>query len=553
MTAVRARLRGLRPWLSRIGVRLLAFNLVAVFLPVAGILYLDVYEQQLLRAQERSMIQQGRLAAAALSGGDAVTRAEAEALLARLEDRGDARLRVYDAQGALVGDSARIPAPVSPPPVADEYAPAPDRGVRSRLLYRVGAFLAGTRQWIGQAARLLLARPSPDAASGAEPEPSSALPEVRQALQGRYGAATRPTPRQRSLTLHSAVPVRSSGGVIGVVHVSQSTFRILQALYSVRLRVFEIVVAALAAAAVLSVLLSTTIVRPLVRLRRAAAVLVDPPNRASVTLPGSERRDEIGDLARALEDVTRKLEAHVRLLESFAADVAHEFRNPLASIRTAGEMLAEAPDEPDRRRFLGMLTRDVDRLERLVSGVRELARIDSQLAHEPLVVVDVAGLIASFVEGFRLSSRSSVPIELDAPGDRGVALVRASPERLVHVFENVLVNACSFAPPGSAVSLQVTSAGNFAVVTVADRGPGIPPEHLGRVFERFFTYRPDETPGRREHAGLGLAIARAIVEGYGGDISAGNRPEGGAVVTIRLPTTGAAAPDPAPRTAPAWE
>ena len=539
-------LAALRPRLSRIGLRLLAFNLVAVFLPVAGILYLDVYEQQLLRAQERSMIQQGRLLAAALGGDDATVGARAQALLARVDDRGDARLRVYDAAGALVADSARVPLPAVRP--APDYRTAASEDVRGRLLYRLGAWLAGFRHAVARAARVVLWRPVPDDPVPRDAHAGTAPPEVRRALLGRYGAATRPTAGQRSLTLNSAVPIRASGRVAGAVLVSQSTFRILQALYSVRLRVFEIVVAALVAAAVLSILLSTTIVRPLVRLRRAAAVLVDPPGRTAIALPGSERRDEIGDLARALEAATRRLDAHVRLLESFAADVAHEFRNPLASIRTAGEMIAEAPDEGDRRRFLGMLTRDVDRLERLVSGVRELARIDSQLAHEPLVPVDVAALVSEFADGFRLSSRWAVPLELRVPEAGAGPVVRASPERLVHVFENVLVNACSFAPPGTAVTVGVTAAQGSCVVEIADRGPGIPPEHLARVFDRFFTYRPAESPGRREHAGLGLAIARAVVDGYGGEIVAGNRPGGGAVVTIRLPVdpSGVGAPTPEP-------
>lgn len=543
IAGVRERLLRVGPRLSRIGMRLLAFNLMAVFLPVAGILYLDVYEQQLLRAQERSMVQQGRLLAAAIGAGDRIAAAEARSLLARVEDRGDARVRIYDARGALVADSGRIPIRITRTAAITEDGAGLDRDVRGRLLYRIGAWLAGLRQAVDGAARLVLSRPSPDGPTIPDDHDQAPPAEVRRALQGRYGAATRPTPGQRSLTLNSAVPVRSADTVIGAVLVSQSTFRILQALYSVRLRVFEIVVASLAAAGILSVLLSMTIVRPLVRLRRAAAVLVDPPRRTATTLPGSDRRDEIGDLARALEDATRRLDAHVRLLESFAADVAHEFRNPLASIRTAGEMMAEAPDDSDRRRFLGMLTRDVDRLERLVSGVRELARIDSQLASEPFVAVDVPALVSTFVEGFRLSSRSPSAIDLEE-AQPGAGLVRASPERLVHVFENVLVNACGFALPGTAVSVRVTADEGFCVVEVADRGPGIPPEHMDRIFDRFFTYRPHESAGRREHAGLGLAIARAIVEGYGGTITAANRPGGGALVTIRLPLAETGAPFP---------
>jgi signal transduction histidine kinase/CheY-like chemotaxis protein len=534
---LRERLRSQLPRLSRIGVRLLAFNLVAVFLPVGGILYLDVYEQELLRAQERSLIQQARLVAAALARDEALSEADAQALLARLDDRGDARLRVYDARGALIADTNRIRPHVAAMPAGEADGVTAERPVRGRLLYRVGVWLARAREALGGAIRSRLAFRAREGIPPREADNRTVAPEVHRALAGGYGAATRPTPGQRSLTLSSAVPVRSAGDVIGAVVASQSTFRILQALYSVRLRVFEIVIAALAVAAFLSVLLSTTIVRPLVRLRRAAAVLIDPASRTDLVLPGSDRRDEIGDLARALEDMTRRLESHVRLLESFAADVSHEFRNPLASIRTAAEMLADAPEEEDRRRFLAMLTRDVDRLERLVSGVRELARIDAQLAHEPLVAVDVAALVERFVEGFRLLPRAAASIELDvSPG--GGAVVRASPERLVHVLENVLVNACSFAPAGTPVTVRVAAEEGHAALTISDRGPGIPAAHIDRVFDRFFTFRPDDARARHEHAGLGLAIARAIVEGYGGTIVAGNRPEGGAVLTIRLPLAG---------------
>ncbi len=212
---------------------------------------------------------------------------------------------------------------------------------------------------------------------------SDPAPEVRTALEGKYGAATRPTPGQRSLTLNSAVPIKSGGTVTGAVVVSQSTFRMLQALYSLRLRIFEIVLASVVLAALLSALMSATIVRPLVKLRSAAVSLAERRAPLSGTFNVVARRDEIGDLARALEELASRLDGHIRLLESFAADVSHEFRNPLASIRTAAEMLVAAEDPADRSRFFDMLTRDVDRLERLVAGVRELARIDTQLSQEP--------------------------------------------------------------------------------------------------------------------------------------------------------------------------
>ena len=524
--------RVLRARPSRIGRRLLAFNLLLVFLPAAGILYLDVYETRLLDVQERGMVQQGRLVAAALGDREQVLPTEAEAILARLGRRGDARIRVYDARGVLIADSVRAPDVAIPERPSDaatsEYSHA--SGIRERLLYRFGAWLVGVRRAVGSSARAMLASWRGTPKTVGEPRDLTPGPEVRAALDGRYGTDVRPTPGQRSLTLYSAVPIRQGDRVIGAALVSQSTFRILQALYDVRLRIFEIVVASIAAAVLLGFLMSATIVRPLVRLRRAAVALSD--RRATPAHFGSvDRQDEIGDLARALEELTGRLDAHIRLLESFAGDVSHEFKNPLASIRIAAETIASTADPAERQRLLAMLTKDVDRLERLVSGVRELARIDAQLAHEALAGVDVSALVAQLVEGFR--GRDPGVTFAFTPSPSSV-FVRASADRLAQVVENVLDNAVSFAARGSVVDVAVAPAGGAVVVTVSDRGPGFPAGHTERAFERFFSYRPGSDE-HREHMGLGLSIARAIVEGYGGSIRAANRDGGGASVEIQLP------------------
>jgi two-component system sensor histidine kinase ChvG len=355
---------------------------------------------------------------------------------------------------------------------------------------------------------------------------------VRAALDGRYGADVRPTPGQRSLTLYSAVPIRQGDRVTGVALISQSTFRILQALYAVRLRIFEIVLASIVAAIVLGLLVSATIVRPLVHLRRAAVALSDRQTTARAVFAHVDRADEIGDLARALDQLTSRLDAHIKLLESFAGDVSHEFKNPLASVRVAGETMAGSDDPAERHRIAAMLTRDVDRLERLVSGVRELARIDAQLAHEALAPVDVAALVTDVINGYRQRA-GDVAFNVTVPA--APVLVRASADRLAQVAENLLDNAASFAPRGSAIDVRVAVAEGSAVITVEDRGPGFPPGHAARAFERFFSYRPDSTEPR-EHMGLGLSIARAIAEGYGGSAQAANRSGGGATVEVRLPT-----------------
>ena len=508
---------------SRIGIRLFAFNLLVVFVPVAGILYLDVYEAQLLETQERGMVQQARIAAAALWTADPLTAVQALPMLASIGDQGDARIRVYDAQGVVVADSARLTAR-APARVADAYTQL--TSPRRRLLYRLGAALARLRHTIADSVRGALS----SGGTPAGPETGSGIPaEVRTALSGRYGATFRQTPGQRSVTLSSAVPVRQGGRVTGAVVVSQSTYRILQALYEVRLRLFEIVLLSMASAAVLTWIASSTIVNPIVRLRYMAAALASRRSDLSGVFGRVDRKDEIGDLARSLEALAARLDAHIKLLESFAADVSHEFRNPLAAIRTAAETVAAADSTEDRERFRTMLLRDVDRLEGLVSGVRELARIDTAVSSERRSPVDLGVLLKGVADGRQEVFGVTVELHLPAHPIR----VSASADRLTQVFENLVDNAASFSPAAAPVEVEAVSRAARCHVTVRDRGPGIPAPHLERVFDRFFSYRPDSE--RREHMGLGLAIAKAIVTGYGGTIEARNRPGGGAEFVVELP------------------
>jgi two-component system sensor histidine kinase ChvG len=511
-------------WLSRISIRLLAFNVLVVFLPMAGVLFLGTYERHLLEAQERTMAQEGRLLAAALEATGHFEADDARKILIKLGQRHLARFRVVDRQGELFADSSRlgprrdeIPPPEQP---AAQQAEAP-------FLYRIGSLPF-------RALRRFTQPPEDDPGDSWEPASFLEALEVRDALDGRYGATTRITPgSQRSVTLYIAIPVRVDGVVEGAVLVSQSTGRILQALYSVRLDVFRVFLVSLTVAVVLTLLMATTIARPLSSLRRRAEAILDRRGRLRGSFEPSRRRDEIGDLERALAELTRRLEEHLQYTESFAADVSHEFRNPLAAIRSATDMALEVDDPDERRHFLTMIQQDVARMERLLTETREISRIDARIDEEELEEVSLDAMLQGLVEAFRLRRGTRGPEFTVALADREVEVL-ASADRLTQVFENLLANAVSFSPADGTVTVTLGVEAAHAVVTIADEGPGIPEEHFERIFSRFFSYRPDHSDDGG-HSGLGLSIVRAVVEAYHGTVTAGARSGGGAKLTVRLP------------------
>jgi two-component system sensor histidine kinase ChvG len=515
----------LRRFLSRLWIRLLAFNVLLVFLPAAGVSYLEIYERQLLEAQEDSMVQQGRLLAAALSERGPLDLALAEPILARLDRQTPSRIRVLDRDGWLVCDTSRLGPQRVEESVETELAEADPRSgwlyrVGSGLFRVVGPLLSGSRQVLGRSREEAY---SPDA-------PFDGV-EIQQALSGSYGAATRITPGgQRSVTLYSALPVRNEGEVVGAVLVSQSTFHILQDLYELRLAIFRYVVGAAGVAAILSLMLSATISRPIEKLRSQAKTLVGRGGRLTGRFPGSRRLDEIGDLSRALSELSSRLEERMRFIESFAADVSHEFKNPLTSIRAAAEVLKDVEDVAERERFAAVVEREIARLERLLSTVREVTLVDAGPEEPDSGPIDLVALLRGLTGARRYRERG-IEVELEAPAT-GID-VPVPGHRLAQVFENLLDNAMGFTPDEGRIRVELGTEGKDAVARVEDQGPGVPAEHRERIFDRFFTYRPNDGTAR-EHTGLGLAIVKAVVERYGGSVGLVDSSLGGAGFEVRL-------------------
>lgn len=518
----------LRQAFSRISVRILTFNLLVVFLPIGGLLLLPTYEKQLLRSLEHALVQQGRVLAAAMDGSGPRLAEQAERVLLSLRQRHEARLRVLDAAGVVLADSSRLGSrqggEAEPADTDAEQA----RGADETFLYRLASF--PVRLWRRFFRPPVPPREGDEFYSGAE---RIAGPEVMEALAGRYGAATRISAGgQQSVTLYSAIPVWSGDRVAGAVLVTQSTYRILSDLYALRLDIFTLFLAAVVTAAILSLLVSATISIPVRRLRDQAREMLDPRGRLKGAFAPARRRDEIGDLSRSLGELTQRLEKHIRFVESFASDVSHEFKNPLAAIRSAVELALSTPEEEERRALLVMVLEDVARMERLLSGVREISRIDAGDVVEEVRRVEVRGLAERVVEGYRLSRLAGKRrVVFSVEGEQ--VHVAMAPERLAQAIENLIDNAASVSPESGRVRVTVRRDGPAAVIRVKDEGPGIPAQHMSRIFDRFFSYRPGDDDGA--HAGLGLAIVKAIVESRGGTVRASNPPGGGACLDMRLP------------------
>jgi two-component system sensor histidine kinase ChvG len=509
---------------SRIAVRLLAVNALVLFLPIAALVYFDRYELRLLELQEQDMAQQGRVLAAALAGSAVLDPGESMAVLGRLERQTTARLRVVDRFGEVLADTAafgpRRAADLAEQASGSATNTAPD----ASRLYRLGA---APFRWIRRAIEPDL-MPAGEAEANAQGDATAdriaERPEVRAALSGRYGAATRSD--AGLVFLHAAVPVRMGNEVAGAVIVSRSTQRVQADLYAVRLLMFRVFLGSLATAAVLALLLAATIERPLRKLGAEAATLVDVRGRLRGAFTSSRRRDEIGDLGRALHGLASRLHAQQELADRFVQDLSHELKNPLATVRSTIEVLPETTDPAARRELSELSLRAVARMEQMLGQLTDLSGIEAGVDSDERAEVDLVGVVREVAEAW--STRAQVQLDLPSVELR----VSAVPEQLAQVADNLLANAASFSPAGCPIELRLAARDGRARLLVRDHGRGLAAGEAALVFRRFYTRRE---PGGPRHLGLGLSIVRAIVESHGGEVSAGNAPGGGALFTVELP------------------
>jgi two-component system, OmpR family, sensor histidine kinase ChvG len=547
LTRATAPTRRFRPrWVSPLLRRILLVNALPLALLVVALLYLDQYQNGLLEAQVAALREQARVFAGAL-GESAVRTTDpdnpklvpevAASLLRRLtEPTPDAQARLYAPDGTILANSRMREGPGGvitteplPPPL--EHGP---------ILAMIG--------WIYDSVLGFLPHGAPTTVVDTTPSAGGPdwQPDVKEELRlNSAGNSSETAPyirrtKDNRLLVTVAVPVERDKHTVGIISLTREAQEVDQSLFTVRMSILALFGMALGLTVLLSWYLSLTIARPILRLAEAAADMREGRGRSgSVPTALQRRRDEIGVLASALSESSAALWARMDATERFAADVAHEIKNPLSSIRSAIETLRRIEDPSRQRQLLTIIAQDVVRLDRLISDVSDASRLDAELSRVTAQPIDVVPILRTLQELDEATRDEDNDPKLEVVAPPNGLKVWAVEDRLVQVLRNLIGNASSFSPPRGRIVVRVRDAGGVAELWVEDEGPGIPDANLEHIFDRFYSERPKgESFG--QHSGLGLSISRQIVEALHGQISAENRRDTaghvlGARFIVRLP------------------
>ncbi|TXN03660.1 HAMP domain-containing protein [Methylobacterium sp. WL64] len=546
--------------------RIVVLNLVGLIALLVGFLYLNQFRQGLIQARIQSLAIQGEIIAGAIAASASVdtdtiqidpdkllqqqagepTEEESQPLafslnpekvaplLSRLVTPTGNRARVYDQEGGLLfdtrtlfkrGDAGRNDTIAAKPHKAGMLESA-FQAVQTKLSALIGG-------------------------RGAQPEETGpvnghSLREVQAALTGNRGSLVRRNALGET-TVSVAVPIHRAGSVRGALLISTQGDAIDRVIASERFGLLQVFLVASAVMVVLSALLAGAIAGPVRRLAEAAEkVRMGIKTREEIP-DFTQRTDEIGHLSGALRDMTQALYRRIDAIESFAADVSHELKNPLTSLRSAVETLPLAKSDDSRGRLMAIIQHDVKRLDRLISDIADASRLDAELARAEARPVDLKKLLSTVVSVANERRRPKdclIQLDVEPIADQDAPFtVIGHDSRLGQVVNNLLDNARSFSPTEAKVRVALRRVRGEVELVCEDEGPGIPEHALERIFERFYTDRPEQ--GFGQNSGLGLSISRQIVQAHRGTIRAENRPGApdedgeptvrGARFTVRLP------------------
>ena len=543
--------------------RIVFLNVAGLLALALGILYLSQFRAGLIEARVQSLLVQGEIIANAIAtqaavdsysgldrdrtlelqpnddGSDdgttglefSINPERVAPVLRGLVSPTKTRARIYDQYGYLILDSRNLYIPgevlrfdLPPPP-----------GENPNMLQRAWN---AVRLWLGRGDLPLYREFGSEGGKN--------YPEVASALLGHKESMVRITDRGE-VVVSVALPIQRFRAVRGSLMLSTQGGDIDQAVEAERLQIVKLFFILLGVMVVLSILLAGTIAGPVKRLAESAD-RVRHRIRSRVEIPDfSSRRDEIGHLSRSLRDMTNALYSRIEAIESFAADVSHELKNPLTSLRSAVETMPLAKTPESQKRLLAVIEHDVKRLDRLISDISDASRLDAELQRQDASPVDLTKLLNTVVSVRNevRKDKDHVGVTLTFEGGGPLAfVVPGHDSRLGQVVDNLIENACSFSPPNSTVRVVCRRLRSEVEIVVDDDGPGINPDAFDKIFERFYTDRPHQ--GFGQNSGLGLSISKQIIDAHGGRLWAENRTgtglneDGepkvlGARFTVRLP------------------
>jgi two-component system sensor histidine kinase ChvG len=553
---------------QRLTSRIVMVNLLGLVILVAGILYFNQFREGLIDARVQSLTTQAHIIAAAIAGSATVDTGSIVIDPDALDDTPDAAAADSQLSGLDFPINPETAGPILKRLLTNTTVRArivdPDGNlvVDSRFLYARGDIVQSelppldsgdsfAARWWDRLYSGLFASDYPLHVDYGL-DNGKDFPEVRAALNGASVSLVRLNESRQIMVLVS-VPVQRFKAVLGALVLSTAGGEIDGVLSAERRVVLSTFGFVALVAVLLSVLLAGTIAEPIRRLA-AAAERVQRGITKRVAIPDfTGRRDEIGHLSGAIRDMTNALYDRIDAIEAFAADVSHELKNPLTSLRSAVETLAFVKTDEQRQRLIDVVKHDVRRLDRLITDISDASRLDAELARAEYGPVDIAKLLRAIValaNETRKDDQAAIDLDIDRlPPDSDplrAFVVAGHDSRLGQVARNLIDNARSFTAAGTRIALKVRRAGGHVEFRVDDRGPGIPPDNLGRIFERFYTDRPQASFG--SNSGLGLSISKQIVEAHKGRIWAENRygrpdatglrPLLGARFTVRIPAIG---------------
>jgi two-component system sensor histidine kinase ChvG len=500
--------------------RILAVNVVALLIPIGGLLYVGPYRDSLIDADLESLRSQGEMIAGAIgesaieitpTGGQFIDLEPARHIVRRLSAASRVRSRLFLTSGEMAADSSRL---LGGRWVVQVQELPPPRESNWLLDWVIDAIDVAVG-WLSYGEKLEPYTERADQRAGD-------YPEVQRAFSGEIIGVVR-AGGTSGYILTVAIPVQRYRQVIGVLLLSKDGIEIEASVRAIRLTVLAVFAGAMLATILLSLYLARTIAQPVLRLAAAAERIRRSSRSQQQQIPDfTGRGDEIGELSGVLREMTDALHQRMDAIERFAADVSHEIKNPLTSLRSAVETAARVRDPQQLTRLMSVIQEDVQRLDRLITDISNASRLDAELSRAETEPVDIGSMLDALEDMYettRLPNGPSLKVQIQKDAKLRVSGVE---DRLVQVMRNLIANAQSFSPPNGTITLKASRTNGYVEIQVEDEGPGIPESKMTAIFDRFYTERPKgEKFGK--HSGLGLSISKQIIEAHRGTIRAMNR------------------------------